>query len=279
MGFKVTKMLQVIIVLIFLNATAVNAQQPPSDDLTLENELNNLEQSEAKKPNEEPTAVQDEFTLEQPVVSPDATSEMNAEAETPFLETLEQEYALNGFSMGLAMSNQNYNIKASINNNNISTNLSSKSSDIQNAGVTGRYAILPFDKVGSDINISISSSINHESAGISPITSYKGEVNLGYAIRLGVNFPVYILAGLGFELIKGTDIEKILNPGGSMIQIGGGFGLGKRISIEASYAYSEHRLSDVFIRNATLVAGSGSVMDSKTAVTSNIIQTRLSFNY
>lgn len=297
MDFKLSKAIywiNLLNIVFFLSCSAIYAQenppaaQPaPTDELSLEGELDQALSEPADSSVDKTLPVPGdleaepaELTLEAPIAPSDATSEMYVDVDEKQVETLEQEYAMNGYSMGFVVYNQNYNVNASLNKDSTSYDISSKSADIQSAGVVGRYAILPYGKVGTDINASIASSLNSESSGISTITSFKGEVNLGYAFRLIGNSPVYFLAGLGYEIVTGNDIENILVNGGGTAQIGGGLGLGKSLSIEGSYVYSQHSLSQKFIDNAILKSGSATAtMGDKAAVTSNTIQGRLVFNY
>lgn len=240
----------------------------------------------AESSTEEPISEEVVSALEAPTApSTSVVSETNLDTEGQEVETLEQEYAINGFLLGLAIYNQNYNVDAKVLlDSTREVDVSSGSSDFQSAGVIGRYAILPIDKFGTDISASISSSVNHNNVGFSSITILKAEVNLGYAMLVGAHTPIYFLAGLGYEVVKGTDIEKILVPGGSSVQIGSGIGIGKKFNIEALYSYSIHSINPYFsettINYAKQVGGATTVeFLPHNKVYSNIIHTRITYSY
>lgn len=230
---------------------------------------------------QETSSIPVELTLETPM-APAGTNEMTLDVDEQQVETLEQEYALNGYSLGLAVFNQNFNVDAKLLINEKSTvDLSSQSSDFQSAGVMARYAVLPYNKVGTDLNITLGSSLNHNSVGFSSITSVKAELNLGYAIKL-FQTPVYFLGGIGYELIYGNDIQKILSPGGGTVQIGAGIGLGKKFNVELFYCYANHTVSTTFQENAQNIGIQGGAKTGRfltQTVTSNIIESKLTYSY
>ena len=230
---------------------------------------------------QETSSIPVELTLETPM-APAGTNEMTLDVDEQQVETLEQEYALNGYSLGLAFLNQNFNVDAKVLIDEKSTlNLSSQSSDFQSAGIVGRYVILPFNKIGTDVNVSVASSVNHGSVGFSSITSLKAELNLGYAIKLSQT-PVYFLGGVGYELIYGNDIQKILSHGGGTVQIGVGIGIGKKFNVELFYCYAKHDVSTTFKENAQNIAiqsGAKSGRFLTQTVTSNIIESKLTYSY
>lgn len=292
MSVKLSRLIQVLNIIFFLNSTNVYAlenssEQPANDEQSIESELDQAQgKSTAIPTSTAPTSVEMNLDLETPAepVS-NGVSEVELDTDEQQVEALEQEYAVDGYSLGFALYNQNYNVEAKmLLDSTRLVDVSSGSSDFQSVGVIGRYSVLPYNKVGTDISASISSSVNHGNAGFSSITAVKAEVNLGYAMLVGAQMPIYFLAGLGYEVVKGTDIEKILVPGGSTMQIGGGLGLGKKFNIEALYSYSVHAVNPYFFKNATDAAqqiGGATTVDFEpnSKVYSNIIHTRITYIY
>lgn len=308
MDLKRAKNIHIRIILIglivFLNCAGVSAVE---DELSLENELNQAGSNTAPAPgstnpipvSEQPTSeAAIDASLEQALNDPTLSSEAEIEAppsaavrseveyekEELQVQSLEQEYAMKGFALGLVAFNHNYNLDARIRMDGVLVDISDKSADFASTGISARYAILPFNKIGTDINVSLSSSLNHADANFSSISIIKGEVNLGYAIHIGDLIPLYILGGVGYEHVMGKDIENILIPGGGTMQIGAGLGLGKKFNLEVFYCNAIHNVSAVFLRNARQAALDGGAtrvgfnnIDSR--VSSNIILGKLSVNF
>lgn len=227
---------------------------------------------------------------EEPSLSADAvvnSNEMIWDDEEGSNKQLEFEtlYALNGFSLGFVALNQNYNVDAEIYLNSITkVDLSSSSSDFQAAGVMLRYAVLPINKIGTDFNFSIYSTTNNDSLGFSSITTAKAELNLAYAMPIGNFAALYVLAGGGYEVVYGNDIEKLLIPGGAAWQLGAGLGLAKKINFEVIYSSSVHSISQKFIDNAINTAITNGATTAATGtvrpkVTANLIQGRLTYSF
>lgn len=218
---------------------------------------------------------------------PDAISEAELDRETEGIqvESVEQEYLMKGRSFGAVLYNQNYNVRAEVLINSTATvDVSRKTSDFQNIGVMGRYAILPYEKVGTDINFSLSNSINHGQVNFSPILNLKGEVNVGYTFSFGRSTAFYLYGGLGYEYTLGKEIEEIIIPGGGTSQVGGILGVSKNLNIELSYLYSRHTISDKYfnpIIQAAINAGATTVDfdGSQASVTSNTILGRITYEY
>lgn len=212
-------------------------------------------------------------------------SEVEYEKEELQVQTLEQEYAMKGLAFGFVAYNHNYHIDAKMRVDGTSlVDISSKSPEFQSVGAAIRYAILPFRKVGTDLNLSVASTVNHGNNNFSSITTLKAEVNLGYAFYVGDLIPLYFLAGIGHEIVMGTDIEDIMDPGGAIAQIGGGFGLGKTINLELFYQASNHAVSKTYLQNAVNAAKQGGAavagfrnLDSH--VSSNTILGKVSINF
>ncbi len=197
----------------------------------------------------------------------------------------EDEYALNGYSFGALAYVSSYTVsdlEMSVNAGQ-KVDLSSKSADFQSVGVMGRYAILPINRVGTDIKFSVGSSINHANNNYSSINVAKLELNLGYSWMLGV-IPFYVLGGVGTEVVVGKDIGDLMKAGGGTIQGGAGFGLGKKVSLEFLVSQSTHALNNKFAE--MLVAASRaqggvnpSINGSKAKITSFNISGQLVFNF
>lgn len=290
MQFNLKKIFQILNILIFLNCINLYAQETPPaapEELSLDAPDSLEAELMESQPSQETGTVPTEAALEAPAPPAEGMSKMSYDTEDLQVDSIEQQYAMNGFSIGFVMYNQNYNIHAGVlaakSGVTQTYDISSSSSNIQSAGGVIRYAILPYNKVGTDINISYSSSLNHTDAGLSPITAIKGELNIGYAFQPIHTISVYLLAGAGYEVIYGNDIEKVLIPGGGLVQIGGGFGLGEKFNIEAFYAHSEHHLSQKFIDNAVSTALSNGFTTAnlvpEQSVTSDIIHARVTFTY
>ena len=212
-------------------------------------------------------------------------SEVEYEKEELQVQTLEQEYAMKGLAFGFVAYNHNYNVDAVMRVNDTDlVDISTKSPEFQSVGGALRYAILPFNRVGTDLNLSVASTVNHGNNNFSAITTFKAEVNLGYSFYVGDLIPLYFLAGVGHEITKGTDIEAIMVPGGATLQFGGGFGLGKTINLELFYQSSNHAVSSVYLANAVLAAKSGGAsfagyQNLKSHVSSNTILGKVSINF
>lgn len=214
----------------------------------------------------------------------DITSETNIDIEGQEVESIEQEYALNGYSFGALLFNHNYNVNANILINDIPVDISRRSADFQSAGMMARYAILPYDKIGADINISLASTVNHGSVNYSSITTLRGEVNLGYAFKMGNSAAMFFLAGVGYEVTKGADINDVLVPGGGAFQLGGGIGFGEKLDFEFIYSYVSHAISNKFLdaaAAAATIAGATSVSynSREASVVSNVLLGRITYNY
>lgn len=297
--------LKIILVslMVFLNCANLSAAE---DELSLEGELDQAGVAPAPNTNststipvsEQPSseaaidasledALNDTATtpeLETPAAS-GGRSEVEYEKEELQVQTLEQEYAMKGIAFGFVAYNHNYSIDAvmRVNTSNM-VDISGKSPDFQSVGAAARYAILPFNKVGTDINLSVASSMNHGNNNFSSITTLKAELNLGYAFYVGDLIPLYFLAGVGHEITKGKDIEAIMVPGGATVQIGGGFGLGKTINLEIIYSSSNHAVSSVYLNNATQAAINGGATTAgfdglKSHVSSNTFLGKISINF
>lgn len=256
------------------SSTIPVSEQPTSEaalDASLDDALND-------------PATTSDSELETPVVT-GGRSEVEYEKEELQVQTLEQDYAMKGFAFGFVAYNHNYNVKAVLRvNDSELVDISSRSPDFQSVGVSGRYAILPFNKIGTDLNVSIASSVNHANLNYASIMTVKGEINLGYAFYVGDLIPIYILAGVGHEVTSGTDIANVVAAGGGALQIGGGFGLGKTINLEVFYSITNHPVSRDYLRAAREAAIAGGATSAgyrnlDSHVSSNIILGKVSINF
>lgn len=271
MALKYVKEIQLKIALVslvvLLNCITSTAAD---EELTLENEL------EQAVPHANSTSATDE-----PVMA--GKSEVEYEKDELQVQSIEQKYAMNGYSIGALFFNNNYNINVNMLSNNVPVNLTTKSPDIQSIGIMGRYAILPYDKFGTDINVAVATSVNHSNLNYTAISTLRAELNLGYAFLIGNDSAFYFLGGLGYEITKNAELEAILNPGGTTYQVGGGIGLGKNIDVEVFYSHVRHAIQDSYLEKAALSAqASGatvSYVSSESSVTSNVILGRLSYRY
>lgn len=267
-----------------------------ADDLSLEDELNQLEtQNQAEPKKQIDPQNQLESQLESQLEDADLSSSGNKPGSVKTSskkkssrnenhESIEQEYAMNGLSFGTALFSDNYNVHAEVVVNGTNVEISKKSDDFLNIGVMGRYAILPYNKVGTDLNVSVATSSNHTSANFSAITTIRLEANLGYAIKLSASTPLYFLLGAGYEHTMSKDLAEIQTQGGTAGQTGVGFGFSKNLNFEFMYSYVKHPIRDTFLENyaaLTMANGASSVsyVASKASVVSNLLIGRLTYNY
>lgn len=288
--------------IVFLNCANLKAAD---DELSLDSELDQASPAAPNSTSEIPVSEQPtseaavdaslDDALNDPATTPDTEleapvatggrSEVEYEKEELQVQTLEQEYAMNGLAFGFVAYNHNYSIDAMMRVDTSGlVDISSKSPEFQSVGAAIRYAILPFRKVGTDLNLSVASTVNHGNNSFSSITTLKAEVNLGYAFYVGDLIPLYFLAGIGHEIVKGTDIEAIMVPGGAIAQIGGGFGLGKTINLELFYQASNHAVSSVYLKKAARAAREGGATSAgfenlDSHVSSNTIIGKVSINF
>lgn len=266
------------------------------DSLTLDSELS-LDSSSDNSSAEQPATATLE-PVETPVQNaPPAQPENKAKQAPPPdgmssayvddepVEDFEEDFAMNGYSIGLLALTQTFSVKAAMKlTAGGIVDLSSDSTDFQSAGLNLRYAIMPFNRIGTDLNFSLGTTVNNESVNYSSITFAKALLNLGYAIPWGKdNNSLYFLLGGGYEYISGSDIQKVLAPGGGTYQAGVGLGLGRKTNIEVFYAFSSHALNNEYIDQAGAIAiskgaaGYEPVGDRK--VTSASIIGRLNYNF
>lgn len=290
-SFSVSKTFSILFILFSFFSVSVHAQELSLEDETLQEELSNQQSQPQTQNNQEgdATSAEEAFSagaaLETPLAPTGVVDEANSSSDEDEqqVETLEQEYAINGYSVGALLFNHNYNVYANLLVDGATVNLSSRSPDFQSAGIMGRYAILPYGKVGADLNISLATTLNHGSVNNSSITTLRAEVNFGYAFKIAKSTSFYVLAGLGYEVTKGADIENILTPGGGAFQVGGGIAFSKKLNFEFIYSYVSHTIKDKYLETAALAAAANGATVSfnpkDAAVISNVLLGRVTYNY
>lgn len=260
---------------------------PPADsELSLEEELNQAQTQQSTVPTStEPIPA--EATMQAPT-EPTANVS-NAEIITNEDEPsdFDEVYVMNGWSFGVTAFIHNYNVDASMlvddgipDSDGTKVDLSSKSADFQSIGVMARYAVLPMNKVGTDFNLTLANSINHASVNFGSISTLRAELNFAYSIDFGKTNALYFLAGGGYEVIYGKDINRIITPGGGLFQIGAGIAFNKKLSMEGFYSYASHRVDKKYLDDASNAAGvATNTEESANTVTSNVIQGRLMYSF
>jgi len=184
-------------------------------------------------------------------------------------EVLKAENALYGFSAGLMYLGQPYVIKAKIKTNLETIDTNQQSDIYQNFGFILRYAMLPYQKIGTDLNLSYVMSQNHGSMPNQQkaVNIIRGEVNLGYAFHAFEKMPAYFFGGLGYEEIHGETIENILNKNGLGAQLGFGVVFFTTVNVEGAFSYYQHRISDQFV-NTAIQKNSTATIDTDSATVS-----------
>lgn len=274
MDFGPIKYLRLISLIMLLVSVRVYA-----DELTLDDDLGSLE-TELEKA--DAATVTDKSMAQSTESNPALKKTTNSENKKR--ESLDLEYALNGFTVGTTAFSDNYNVHAEVVVNGTNVEISKKSDDFLNIGIIGRYAILPYNKIGTDLNISVATSVNHGNANFSEITTIRTEANLGYAIKVARSIPLYFLVGAGYEHTSNKDLAEILTAGAGAFQLGGGLGLSEKFNIEFMYSYVKHAIKDSFLENyalLTMANGASSVTydASRSSVISNLLMVRLMYNY
>ncbi len=164
------------------------------------------------------------------------------------------DFAMHGFSIGAVMNSLSYDTTIKVYNPSapaqprVSSTV--EGSAIQSVGVVGRYSILPVDKVGTDINASYLTSINHDAVGLPSISAIKGELNLAYTFGLKKDVKLYAFAGGGMQYIMGSDINRVMKKFGSGAQAGAGINF-QKINIDFLYSYYRNAIADDVNSTAT----------------------------
>lgn len=114
-------------------------------------------------------------------VRKDATGEPAKPADT------QEKFVLNGYSAGLVIYNQSYSAKVIANFDSTPSSVSSSTADLQNIGILGRYSVIPVGALGTDFALTLASSVNHSSAGLSQVFTTRFEMNLGWGFVTAKN--------------------------------------------------------------------------------------------
>lgn len=246
-------------------APAADKKTAPKKDMTLEEELSL-----------EPTANNTKINKS---ANADNKNTENISSKTEFYGR-DNEHALKGFSVGAIAYNQNFNANIAITVDGRDKTFGAKSPDIQFIGAVGRYTIFPYSKIGTDLAVSVATSVNHASLNYSPITATKLEINLGYAWQTMSRSSIYVLGGVGYESVKGKEIERFTASGGGLVNLGLGLNFTKTISLEGLFTFSRHPVSSVYLDSVkTAVTNEGatsvSTNDSRSVINSYALQGRL----
>lgn len=259
-----------------------NQSAPAAPETSLEDELNQAQTTQAPAPTSELTSPSAEPlapTVNEVVMdAPDEDRSSNLDDEV---------YAINGLSFGLTAFIHNYNVDASMlvddgtgSGEGKKVDLSSKSADFQSVGVVVRYAILPINRIGTDFVFTLGNTINHGSVNFGSITTARAELNLAYTIDFGKTNALYFLAGGGYEIVHGQDINRLVIPGGGLFQGGMGISFSKKFTIEGLYSYASHKVDKRYLNDASNAAQvETDFSESANNVTSNVIQGRLMYSF
>ena len=186
------------------------------------------------------------------------SQQKGAESLTLLVEDLSREdHSFYGISVGLLGTAQTFDATVVIYNpsdaNVASISQKVELSNFQYVGALLRYSILPIDRIGTDLNISYATSMNHASIEKKSISIIKGELNLGYTLKLNQGIKIYALLGGGVQDVQGSDINLTTERMGYGGQAGLGFNFA-RVNVETVYSYYRHNLSNTFLQSGTTTA-------------------------
>lgn len=192
----------------------------------------------------------------------------------------DSEHALKGFSVGAIAYNQNFNANIALTVDGRDKTFGAKSPDIQFVGAVGRYTIFPYSRIGTDLAVSVATSLNHGTLNYSPMMATKLEINLGYAWQTMTRSSIYVFGGIGYESVKGKEIERFIGAGGGIANLGLGLNFTKTISLEGVFTFARHPVSSVYldsVKTAVINEGATSVTtnDSRSVINSYALQGRL----
>jgi hypothetical protein len=192
----------------------------------------------------------------------------------------DNEHALKGYSVGAIAYNQNFNANVALTVDGRDKTFGAKSPDIQFVGAIGRYTVFPYKMIGTDLAMTVATSVNHGTLNYSPMIATKLEINLGYAWQTLTRSSFYVFGGIGYETVKGKDIEKLIGAGGGIANLGLGLNFTKTISLEGVFTFARHPVSSVYlesVKTAVLNEGATSVTtnDSRSVINSYALQGRL----
>lgn len=244
----------------------ITTQAPAKKDMSLEEELN-LEPAPTN------TKINNKAS---PVENKNAE---NISSKTEFYGR-DSDHALKGYSVGAIVYNQNFNANIALNVDGRDKTFGAKSPDIQFIGAVGRYTVFPYSTIGTDLAVSLATSVNHGTLNYSPIMATKVEINLGYAWQTMARSSIYAFGGIGYETVKGKDIERLIGAGGGIVNAGIGLNFTKTISLEGVFTFARHPVSSVYLeqlKTAVVAEGATSVItnDARSVINSYALQGRL----
>lgn len=244
----------------------ITTQAPAKNDMSLDEELNL-----------EPAPINTKINNKSaPVENKNAE---NISSKTEFYGR-DSDHALKGFSVGAIAYNQNFNANIALNVDGRDKTFGAKSPDIQFVGAVGRYTVFPYSTIGTDLALSLATSVNHGTLNYSPIMATKLEINLGYAWQTMARSSIYAFGGIGYETVKGKDIERLIGVGGGIVNAGVGLNFTKTISLEGVFTFARHPVSAVYLeqlKTAVIAEGATSVItnDARSVINSYALQGRL----
>lgn len=241
-------------------------QMPAKKNMSLEEELSLEPAANNTKINNKNASVENKNTE-------------NISSKTEFYGR-DSDHALKGFSIGAIAYNQNFNANVALTVDGRDKTFGSKSADIQFVGAVGRYTIFPYSRIGTDLAMSVATSVNHGTLNYSPIMATKLEVNLGYAWQTMTKSSIYVFGGIGYETVKGKEIERLIGAGGGIVNLGLGLNFTKTISLEGVFTFARHPVSATYLeqlKTAVINEGATSVStnDSRSVINSYALQGRL----
>ena len=186
-----------------------------------------------------------------------------------------EQNAMYGWSIGFQTTSESYLANVDLYDRNRSQNSGPDTVtplNYTNAGIIGRYAILPVDRFGSDFNVSFMQSTD------SALTTLKGEINLAYTWGMSREFKIYMLGGLGVERLNGDEINKLITPSGGGAQIGMGLNFAA-LNFEALYSYYRFDIDKGQYAANHLSSSSMTFTKKKPYLEASGIVARASFNF
>ncbi len=195
-------------------------------------------------------------------------------------DLLKSENALHGFSVGLIYLIHPYVINATVKTKTEEIKVNDETGYVHNFGVLLKYAIAPFDKIGTDLNISYLTSQNHGTLAkpLELMHIVRGELNLTYAFNLFDHVPVYTLLGGGYEIIQGNSVKSFMNQNGLGGQIGGGLVIASKINIEGLFSYYVHNLSGEYVQSYIAKDKTSEINDDSSVIVKGfIVRTTINF--
>lgn len=254
MGKNKTSILAAFFTVVALSFSAFSQEPPPDDIDDLDALLN------------QPTTQQGQTaTTEQTTgLTASGTTEESAGENSITLLTDDpkrDEFAMHGWSIGFAGFAQNFNAYYEIINPATGEPISGASRSgelfdepVQYAGLVVRYAILPVNRLGTDINFSAVTSLNHDSVGITSSSISRLEGNLAYTQGISAGVKLYIFLGAGVQYVNGKEFELMIQHLGYGGQAGGGLSL-SRVNIDVMYSQYRNRIrGDYNDRTTVLMA-------------------------